>query len=678
MTEDKTGGTVSNGNRKINSCLQVVWFFVLVVLAIALILIMVASGDGGIDEKRNIDLAKINPGIDSNNAVRNKVAEYKMWFSGLYNDKTTATSTAGYLRYTIMDNDDGTDTANFIEERADFIFPEDLTVKPFYVKTVEKEELSDWQKHILHVSPEAFTDHTVEEEKLSKAFNVAYTYNTLDPKPLVKRTVLRKHRSESFPVDSGLVDGTSDIGGKETEFDDIRDNFPSEGYAKETGLLHFKTLLGLDNTTVASKKLETVYFTRAGTKTNATTNATIPITYYHWFTEVDMYEKVVPDPVCATSECALCYRLTNATEQLKDEERKSCQKNFNLLMGMHPSMDKYLKQCNHKHRVPTIVWPMYAWTLNILTLPAKYLTDMNAEEKGDDTKIMVGLKKVEEDDDGIFENFSKDGADKLKFTDSNAKVNIADLSKEDRQNIVFGNAIFKLDETSYRLCLVDEAPQSTLQKQSQCVRYEESFRYAFKNGAVLTLFSFMLVCIVLLIVGVFINLSKLFAGTENDVNGRPFVLQYASDFRRKCELYAYLIRVDQFNDTKDDKKKWKDYTEFDLTMFLGFIVPLFVILVSLLGFVIVLSYTSVWNNGIGPTCSDLDIDMYTAAGLDQQTYVKDVLVLFFLWSGWIFVGVLIVLSFVAVWFTGDVATNAGGAMTAPTYVQISNMHGSRA
>lgn len=634
----------AKSKRGTHACLQVIWLLGLCTLAFALICVLVASATDVLDEKRNIAVAKINPGITPNSAVSTKIAEYKMWFSGLYDDTNSNTSTAAYLRYT-MDNDDGSDGLNFLEERANFMFPEHLQTTAYKVQTVEKEALSDWQRHVLHVSPEAFTHDETEKAQENVSFTDAYQHD--DSRPLVKRTVLRKHKAESLPPGSGLINGNTYIANKESEFSNIRNEFPQspDGFAREIGLQKFESILGKSTTEDLSTELKKLYFTHdesrnvSNTTNGTTTYTTVTTAYFVWFIEVDMYEKVVPGCDIASTDCDKCYRPVKDVKSgnlsaLTSDELKTCRQNFNLLMGLDTRMNAYFEQCNRDERLPTIVWPLYAWTLNTLTLPGKYLTDMTGKEKvADNKKIMVELKAVRDSDLKTSTAFSED----VVFKTKDEKIDISTLSKEDRELIAFGEAKVTLaDKTEYRICLVEEVSQSTLQEQGQCVKDEESLRYMFKHFLVVTLLIFLLIYVVVFLGGgAALNLNKLRVPEkiDTDILQRPFVLQYATDFRRKCELYAVGIKY----------RNWEKYSTSPTMLNFALILlgPLFVILASLLGFVIVLIWTLTLNNGIGPTCN-FEIDVYTAEGLEHQKYIELFLVPFFLWSGWIFVVFLII------------------------------------
>lgn len=640
------GGAKKTGNKRgTHACLQVIWLGVLFTFAFSLIYVLVATATDVLDEKRNIAVAKINPGITPTSAVSTKIAEYKMWFSGLYDDTNSNTSTAAYLRYT-MDNDDGSEGLNFIEERANFMFPEHLQTTAYKVQTVEKEALSDWQRHVLHVSPEAFTHSGTEKAKENVSFTDAYKHD--DNLPLVKRTVLRKHKAESLPAGSGLIDGNNYLTGKESEFIKIRDEFPQspDGFAREIGLQKFESILVKSTTDDLSTELKKLYFTHdeprnvSNTTDGTTTYTMVATPYFVWFTEVDMYEKVVPGCDIASTDCDKCYRPVKDVKSrdlsaLTSDELKTCRQNFNLLMGLDTRMNAYLEQCNGDEKLPTIVWPLYAWTLNTLTLPVKYLTDMKAKEKvADNKEIMVELKAVRDSDLKTSTAFSED----VVFKTKDEKKDISKLSKEDRELIAFGKAKVTLaDKTEYRICLVEEVSQSTLQEQGQCVQYEESIRYMFKHFLVVTLLIFMLVYVVIFLGGgAGVNLYKLAAGStgDADVLARPFVLQYATDFRRKCELYAVGMKYANWPKYSENKT----WGRFVLILMLA----LFFILASLAGLVAVLSFTWAWSGGIGPTCNNFEIDVYTVEGLEHQKYIELFLVPFFLWSGWIFVVSLII------------------------------------
>lgn len=645
---NKGEGIVPPGEAKrkrgTHACLQVIWLLGLCTLAFALIYVLVASATDVLDEKRNIAVAKINSGKTPNSVVSTKIEEYKMWFSSLYDDTNSNTSTAAYLRYT-MDNDDGSDGLNFLEERANFMFPEHLQTTAYKVQTVEKEALSDWQRHVLHVSPDAFTHSATENAKENVSFTDAYQHD--DSRPLVKRTVLRKHKAESLPAGSVLVNGNNYILNKDSEFSNIRNEFPQspDGFAREIGLQKFESILDKSTTDELSTELKKLYFTHdesrnvSNTTNGTTTYTTVTTAYFVWFIEVDMYEKVVPGCDIASTDCDKCYRPVKDVKSgdlsaLTSDELKTCRQNFNLLMGLDPRMNAYLEQCNVDEKLPTIVWPLYAWTLNTLTLPAKYLTGMTGMETGvDNKKIFVELKAVRGNDLKNYVKFSGN----VSFT-KDEKKDISTLSKEDRELIAFGQAkVTFADKTEYRICLVEEVSQSTLQEQGQCVKHEESLRYMFKHFLVVTLLIFLLIYVVVFLGGgAVLNLLKLQVAGSNDMDvlQRPFVLQYVTDFRRKSELYAVGM-------------KWGDWPKYStnptgLNLALILLVPLAVILVSLIGFVFVLIWTWILNNGIGPMCNDFEIDVYTAEGLEHQKYIEQFLVPFFLWSGWIFVVFLII------------------------------------
>ncbi len=710
-------------------------------------------GRGVLNEKRNINLARIDVGfktrrnIEDMNTVTtfvgsvvdaalrgdinsmddasgllndlttqytgtmNMADEYDRWFADLYKPSKLvasfaaiedSTSTASYLGYGLEKKGE--------YERARSMFPDHLNVHPYDVMTVFASDLSEWQQYILEKAPDAFHDEEAETAKSAHGFGIAYTADKAHPQ--VRRTVLRMTKSTVAPstrtqatdahynanftddpmtlhnafatfVGSTVVYRTKNITGSEytddmksktvgiktiTDADlktNLKDRVPGTNHllfgAKSTpenapkylvdnlvpsgmqyyfehdeafdniltetdGLAKLKTVLADNNITDI---LSSHYFAVVNASGDGNT-------HYYSFESVYMYETPVPSCSTGTDKCKRCIRLDDE-DPLSEKDETQCRVNLELLMGLSGRNSLYLKQCNKDQRdtQPAIVWPMYAWTLNLLTLPQTYL-DMIVADETEDAKKEKILVAVQDDKGKAVDNNDRLLLESGQETDS--EINVRTMTLEQRRAIVSGKTYVTLtDEKLRNVCLAEKTPSVELGAMGQCVAKEQDFRSALRNGGVITLFIGVIIYMSfgLFLYGAvfnFLGINEWMGYTLRDgEKDRLFVLQWASNTRFRSEFVA-----------------WRKGYGGDLLFHWKFLDGvLFVLTVVLyVGLIIVLGAVSSFISEVGPTCSSggtvtdkvtasLEM-MYTAQGRADQLYVKDFVGIFFVVIGWIF------------------------------------------
>lgn len=358
-------------------------------------------------------------------------------------------------------------------------------------------------------------------------------------------------------------------------------------------------------------------------------------THYYSFEEVVMYE--TPVPSCKTGDigCAPCMRL-DGEDALLEEAETQCRDNFELLMGLSGTNDLYLHQCNKDKRdaKPGIVWPMYAWTLNLLTLPDAYLTKITRDETEEDKKIHVAVQEKGGKELKIGNRISIG----KKLEEAGNEINVMEMDLATRRAIVSGMTYATVaDEEKRNVCLADTAPTVELNEMGQCVAHEGFFRDVFVSGGVLALFVGVLIYAIfgLFFYGVFGNIARIweiewgkYKFKLNPGEDRKwFILQWFSHTRQRSELVEFCI---------GDKSRGLEWGFLDFVLF----VITFVLHICLL---VVLAHVTVFINEVGPTCgSDNTVAlenleaMYTLQGRKDQLYVKNVFGIFFLVTGWVF------------------------------------------
>lgn len=767
---------------KIQSLIQFLFGCTIIILIFCTTNIVNQVGRGVLNEKRNIDLGRIDLGFKSRRNIgsmktvtsfvsdvvdaalsgddlttqytgtMNMADEYDRWFADLYQPSKLmasfaaiehSTSTASYLGYGLEKKGE--------HERARSMFPDHLNVKPYHVMTVFATDLSEWQQRILEEAPDAFHDEKAETAKSAHGFGVAYPPDKAHPQ--VRRTVLRMTKSTVAPstgtqateahyqanvtddpmtlhnafatfVGSTVVYRTKNITGSEYTDDmksktvaiknitdaDLKTNLKGrvpgtnhllfgakstpenapkylvDEYEPKAMQYYFEHDETFDNIRTQEDGLAQLKKVLAGNNIAdiltshyfAVVNASgDDNTHYYSFESVHMYE--TPVPSCSTGEdkCKRCIRPDDQ-DPLSDTDETQCRANLELLMGLSGRNSLYLQQCNKDQRdtKPAIVWPMYAWTLNLLTLPATYLDKIVADETDVAKKEKI-LLAVQDDKGKAVVATGRTSLGSNMDTDS--EINVRAMTLEQRREIVSGKTYVTLsDEKLRNVCLAEKTPSVVLSAMSQCVAKEDDFRVALRHGAVITLFIGVIIYMFfgLFCYGACFNIArinnwwnkKLRQGEEDKL----FVLQWVTNTRLRSEFVA--AAVDYGNEIYFG---WKVADG----------VLLFFTVVLYVGLLIVLGFVSSFISEVGPTCSSSDTVtdtvtaslemMYTTQGRADQLYVKDFVGIFFVVIGWIFfvfpvVGVIVNLVELRMGrgllsASSDTKTSGGGA---PVYMQV--------
>lgn len=390
-----------------------------------------------------------------------------------------------------------------------------------------------------------------------------------------------------------------------------------------------------------TKKLSEYYFEVTGSGQTA----------YYWFETTDMYETLVPSCKTDGDTCKSCYVSSNET--LTDDDLKACTNNFNTLMGIINGNEEHLKQCNRHKRgdLPGVIWPMYAWTLQVLRMPTKYF---NLVKSG----IYVSVQ------DHIPAGATHSIGD---VTDGTKDIDVQTFDHVTRSQIAYGKMHAVLDtDKKNTLCMVPQTLGANRVHMNECVAGEQVFRNTARNGGIVLLFVGVLIYT---FVGLFVwgSLGHLFGfnadeKTKKKEENRIFPLQYFSETRPQAEITQWLPLW--------GLEKWQNAANWIS------IVVLVVLFVSIL---IVLFFVSLLLPKIGPSCGlsgkahEELFAMYTSEGKDAQSYVKNTVAFPFVFVSWFVVVVLVLGAVLNIYENGRTTKTPGDKENTPGPGQ-SNMY----